>query len=170
MDLDITDTLATGGGCGCGGCGCGADDAPATEAVAAPTCDCGSDCTCGCQEGKPCTCGTAATCDCGPDCTCGCQEGKPCTCGTASPAGSKDALDAAPLGAGGGEGTGTYHVSGMTCGHCVKAITDGVSEIPGVTGVDVDLATGVMKVTSTSPVDFDRIVEAVAEAGDYTVE
>ena len=63
----------------------------------------------------------------------------------------------------------TYTVEGMTCGHCVKAVTEEVSAIAGVTGVDVDLATGRLVVSSDAPVDFDRIVEAVAEAGDYTL-
>jgi len=58
----------------------------------------------------------------------------------------------------------------MTCGHCVKAVTEEVSAIPGVTGVDVDLATGRLTLTSDAPVDFDRVVEAVGEAGNYTVE
>lgn len=66
--------------------------------------------------------------------------------------------------------TSTYTVSGMTCEHCVKAVKDEVGAIPGVTGVDVDLASGKLDVTSDAPVDFDRIVEACLEAGDYTVE
>ncbi len=140
-------------------CGCGCGDATAV----AKTCDCGPDCTCGCQDGKPCTCDEAkAACDCGPDCTCGCQDGKPCTCGKAE--------DAAPPIAGNGAVTATYTVSGMTCGHCVKAVTEEVSAIPGVTGVNVDLASGKLTVNSDAPVDFDRIVEACLEAGDYTVE
>ncbi|MBB1501855.1 heavy-metal-associated domain-containing protein [Propioniciclava sp. MC1683] len=57
----------------------------------------------------------------------------------------------------------------MTCEHCTKAVTEEVSAIPGVTGVKVDLDSGSLKVVSDAPVDFDRIVEAVAEAGDYTV-
>lgn len=64
----------------------------------------------------------------------------------------------------------TYTVSGMSCGHCVKAVTEEVSAVPGVTGVHVDLATGRLTVASEAPVDFDRIVEAVGEAGDYSVE
>jgi copper chaperone CopZ len=64
----------------------------------------------------------------------------------------------------------TYTVTGMTCGHCVKAVTEEVSAVPGVSRADVDLATGALVVTSDAPVDFDRIVEAVAEAGDYTVD
>lgn len=63
----------------------------------------------------------------------------------------------------------TYTVSGMTCGHCVKAVTEEVSEIAGVTDVKVDLESGRLDITSDAPIDFDRIVEAVSEAGDYTV-
>ncbi len=63
----------------------------------------------------------------------------------------------------------TYTVEGMTCGHCVAAVTEEVRQIPGVTDVDVVLDGGRLTVTSDAPVDFDRIVEAVAEAGDYTV-
>ena len=62
-----------------------------------------------------------------------------------------------------------YTVTGMTCGHCVAAVTEEVSAIPGVTDVTVDLDSGSLKVVSEAAVDFDRIVEAVAEAGDYTV-
>lgn len=63
----------------------------------------------------------------------------------------------------------TYTVEGMTCGHCVAAVTEEVKQIPGVTDAVVVLADGRLTVSSDAPVDFDRIVEAVAEAGDYTV-
>ncbi len=63
----------------------------------------------------------------------------------------------------------TYTVAGMTCGHCVAAVTEEVKQIPGVTDVAVTLEDGRLVVTSTDPVDFDRVVEAVAEAGDYTL-
>ena len=63
----------------------------------------------------------------------------------------------------------TYPVEGMTCGHCVAAVTEEVKQIPGVTDVAVTLEDGRLVVTSTDPVDFDRVVEAVAEAGDYTL-
>ena len=62
-----------------------------------------------------------------------------------------------------------YTVEGMTCGHCVAAVTEEVRNIPGVTDAAVVLEGGTLTVTSDAPVDFDRIVEAVAEAGDYTV-
>jgi copper ion binding protein len=64
----------------------------------------------------------------------------------------------------------SYTVTGMTCNHCVKAVTEEVSAIPGVTGVEVTLEGGKLDVTSDAPVDFDRIVEAVYEAGEqYSV-
>ena len=65
--------------------------------------------------------------------------------------------------------TTEFQVTGMSCGHCETAIRSEVSEIPGVTGVTVDLASGSLDITSNEPIDFDRIVEAVDEAGDYTV-
>ena len=61
--------------------------------------------------------------------------------------------------------TAIYTVSGMTCGHCVSAVTEEVTAVPGVTDVDVDLASGRLTVTSDSPVDDDAVRAAVDEAG-----
>lgn len=61
--------------------------------------------------------------------------------------------------------TATYTVTGMTCGHCVASVTEEVSEVPGVTAVDVDLASGRLTVTSEAPVSEAQVREAVAEAG-----
>ncbi len=61
--------------------------------------------------------------------------------------------------------TATYTVIGMTCGHCVNAVTEEVTALPGVTGVDVDLASGRLTVTSEAPVDDDAVRAAVDEAG-----
>ncbi len=61
--------------------------------------------------------------------------------------------------------TTSYTVVGMTCGHCVTAVTEEVSQLPGVTGVDVDLASGGLTVTSDAPVDEDAVRAAVEEAG-----
>jgi len=58
----------------------------------------------------------------------------------------------------------TYTVTGMTCGHCVSSVTEEVGAVPGVTGVEVDLATGRLRVTAGS-VDDAAILAAVAEAG-----
>ena len=61
--------------------------------------------------------------------------------------------------------TTTYTVTGMTCGHCVTSVTEEVSQVPGVTAVDVDLASGGLTVTSDSPVGEDAVRAAVEEAG-----
>jgi copper chaperone len=59
-----------------------------------------------------------------------------------------------------------YAVSGMTCSHCVNAVRTEVSAIPGVTGVEVDLATG--KVTiAADPVPAVAAVRAAVEAAGY---
>ncbi len=61
--------------------------------------------------------------------------------------------------------TTTYTVVGMTCGHCVSAVTEEVSGVPGVTAVDVDLASGGLTVSSDAPVDDAAVRAAVEEAG-----
>jgi copper chaperone len=61
--------------------------------------------------------------------------------------------------------TSTYTVSGMTCSHCVASVTEEVTKIPGVTGVQVDLASGAVTVASQAPVDEAAVQEAVEEAG-----
>lgn len=61
--------------------------------------------------------------------------------------------------------TSTYTVTGMTCGHCVTAVTDEVSKVDGVTAVDVDLASGQVTVSSDGPVDDQAVAAAVDEAG-----
>ncbi|MCC4247970.1 MULTISPECIES: heavy-metal-associated domain-containing protein [Microbacterium] len=59
-------------------------------------------------------------------------------------------------------------VTGMTCGHCVRSVTEEISEIAGVQGVSVDLRAGdVSRVTiaSTAPIDPALVRDAVEEAG-----
>jgi copper chaperone len=62
----------------------------------------------------------------------------------------------------------TYVVTGMTCDHCVKAVTEEVGSLAGVTEVTVDLASGALTVVSDGDVPFDEIERAVDDAG-YTV-
>lgn len=61
--------------------------------------------------------------------------------------------------------TSTYNVAGMTCGHCVSSVRGEVSQVPGVTGVDVDLATGRLDISADAPVSGDAVRAAVEEAG-----
>jgi copper ion binding protein len=61
--------------------------------------------------------------------------------------------------------TSDYRVTGMTCGHCASAVTEEVSKIPGVTGVQVDVAAGRVTVESDQAVAADAVAAAVDEAG-----
>jgi copper ion binding protein len=59
----------------------------------------------------------------------------------------------------------TYTVTGMTCAHCVRSVTEEITEIDGVTDVAVDLPTGAVTVTSDGPLDATQVRAAVEEAG-----
>jgi copper ion binding protein len=59
----------------------------------------------------------------------------------------------------------TYTVTGMTCDHCVRSVTEEVSALDGVTGVSVDLPTGEVTVASDTEVGVDEVRAAVEEAG-----
>ena len=59
----------------------------------------------------------------------------------------------------------TLTVAGMTCDHCVRAVTAEVSRIPGVERVDVDLVSGAVTVVSAEPVGLDVLAAAIEEAG-----
>lgn len=58
-----------------------------------------------------------------------------------------------------------YEVKGMTCDHCVKAVSSEVGALDGVTGVEVDLETGRVTVSSGEHLAYDAVAEAVDEAG-----
>jgi copper chaperone CopZ len=61
--------------------------------------------------------------------------------------------------------TSTYTVTGMTCAHCVRAVTGELRGLPGVEDVRVDLGTGAVTVTSAAPLPDDAVRAAVDEAG-----
>lgn len=64
--------------------------------------------------------------------------------------------------------TTTYTVTGMTCGHCVNAVSQEVGGLSGVESVEVDLGTGAVTVTSADPLPLEAVRVAVDEAG-YTL-
>ena len=66
--------------------------------------------------------------------------------------------------------TSTYTVKGMTCEHCVRSVTEEVSAVDGVRGVEVDLAGGRVTVTTDRPVDDAAVRAAVEEAGYEVVD
>ena len=64
--------------------------------------------------------------------------------------------------------TTVWTVTGMTCGHCVAAVTEAVSAVPGVTAVDVHPPSGRVTVTADAEPDPAALAAAVDEAG-YTL-
>ena len=64
--------------------------------------------------------------------------------------------------------TTSFSVDGMTCGNCVRHVTEELTELPGVTDVQVDLVAGGssrVTVTSDAPLTHEAIAAAVDEAG-----
>jgi copper chaperone CopZ len=64
--------------------------------------------------------------------------------------------------------TDTYRVNGMTCEHCVAAVTEELTALDGVTAVDIELVAGgesTVTVTSAEPLDPSLVAAAVDEAG-----
>ncbi|MER6012239.1 heavy-metal-associated domain-containing protein [Streptomyces bluensis] len=82
-----------------------------------------------------------------------CSADGTCSTGTAGTATATEAV------------TTAYAVSGMTCGHCKATLTKAIGELDGVTGVEVDLDTGLVSVTSATQLDDAAIAEVVDEAG-----
>ena len=56
-----------------------------------------------------------------------------------------------------------FQVQGMTCGHCVKAVTAAVQALDPAAQVAVDLATGHVSVTSSAP--REAVAAAIREEG-----
>ncbi|GGU20273.1 heavy-metal-associated domain-containing protein [Nocardioides albus] len=61
--------------------------------------------------------------------------------------------------------TQNFTVVGMTCGHCAASVSEEVTEIAGVSDVDVDVASGTVTVTASEPISDDAVRAAVEEAG-----
>jgi copper chaperone len=69
--------------------------------------------------------------------------------------------------------TTTYPVTGMTCEHCVNAVTSELGALDGVSGVTVELVPdgiSLVTVTSDAPVAEPTVAEALDEAGGYLIK
>lgn len=92
-------------------------------------------------------------------------------CSTAAPASTDSVSDSRPS----AEKTAptttqTFRVTGMTCEHCVGAVTSEVRRIPGVSDVTVELdpaGTSRLTVVSDASVGDAEVATALDEAGDY---
>ena len=56
-------------------------------------------------------------------------------------------------------------VSGITCDHCVRHVTDAISNVAGVLSVNVNLAEGIAVIESDSAINLEAVKEAVVAAG-----
>jgi copper chaperone len=66
----------------------------------------------------------------------------------------------------------TYKVTGMSCQHCVNAVTSELGALDGVSSVAVDLVPSgisLVTVTSAATLGSDTVNAALDEAGDYRV-
>ncbi|WP_395298285.1 heavy-metal-associated domain-containing protein [Kitasatospora hibisci] len=61
--------------------------------------------------------------------------------------------------------TTVLSVDGMSCGHCERTVSAGLSALPGVTGVTADAPTGRVTVASAQPLDEALLRNAVDAAG-----
>ena len=61
--------------------------------------------------------------------------------------------------------TAEYQVSGMSCAHCEAAVTEEVTAIPGVQGIEVSAETGRLLVVGSTELDDALVIAAVDEAG-----
>ena len=61
--------------------------------------------------------------------------------------------------------TTTYRVTGMSCEHCVRAVSGEIAKLSGVLDVAVDLEMGAVAITSAAPLDDAQIADAIKEAG-----
>jgi copper chaperone len=68
--------------------------------------------------------------------------------------------------------TTTYAVTGMTCEHCVNAVTSELSSIDGVSAITIDLVPGGssgVTVASDRPLPAEAVNAALDEAGGYQI-
>ena len=59
----------------------------------------------------------------------------------------------------------TIKIKGMTCNHCVMAVTKALNEIDGIKNVKVDLEKGGATFDEGKPVDMDLVREKIKKAG-----
>jgi copper chaperone CopZ len=66
----------------------------------------------------------------------------------------------------------SFGVNGMTCGHCVHAVTEELTGLAGVRSVDVALVAGgtsTVTVDAATEIADAEIAAALDEAGAYTL-
>ena len=62
-----------------------------------------------------------------------------------------------------------YRVEGMTCGHCVRSVTEEITALDGVTDVHVDLVAGGLSTVTVTGTAAPADVRAAVEEAGYTL-
>ena len=68
--------------------------------------------------------------------------------------------------------TQTFQVDGMTCSHCVGAVTAEIAEIAPDASIDIVLSVegpSTLTVTGSTPLTTEQVAGALDEAGGYTL-
>lgn len=93
------------------------------------------------------------------------QSGCGCGC-SATPAAQAHTVAVEAHAVAGGRYTTEFQVTGMTCSHCVGAVTGELTDsVPGVKDVQIDLPSGQVVVSSDQPVTEAAVAAAIEEAG-----
>lgn len=61
--------------------------------------------------------------------------------------------------------TQKFNITGMSCGHCEHAVTEEVSQLPGISNIRVSAQAGTLELDSDGTADDAAIIAAVDEAG-----
>ena len=59
----------------------------------------------------------------------------------------------------------TIKIKGMSCNHCVMAVTKALGRIEGIANIRVDLASGEATFDEMKPVDMKLVTEGIRKAG-----
>lgn len=59
----------------------------------------------------------------------------------------------------------TVKIKGMSCNHCVMAVTKALSELEGVSNVQVDLERGEATLETQGAVDMQEVTKRIEQSG-----
>jgi len=61
--------------------------------------------------------------------------------------------------------TTTVNIKGMSCGHCMMAVSQALKQMGDVTDVKVDLETGKTSIEHERPIDMGKVKDVIEKAG-----
>lgn len=61
--------------------------------------------------------------------------------------------------------TTTVNIKGMSCNHCVMAVSQAIKQMSDVKAVDVDLGSGKVTIEHEKAIDMSKVKDAIEKAG-----